>query len=774
MRFARGVVISSIIALIVVISSANIISSSFSGAATGVMNKSYSATIPAVENNIPFLPLKNPPPINTLNVIDNISLGFEAPVGLTIDTWNGHVFVPMNGQSSLSVISAVNDTILTNVSFKGAPIGAAFDTWTGNVYVAENGYIAVVNGTTNTVVNRFGAANDPVYIVFDGNNGYLYEATANSASGFGYITVINGNNGYQVANISAFDPWGMAVDRTNGLIYVADQGLQGVFVINDTTQEIVKSIRLGQDATDTAFDPSNGNIYVADGNRITEINGATNSVMSNYTTSASIFQIAYNGASNDLYVSESSTGNVVIFNCSTESFLKQLSLKAGSPSDIAADPSDNAVFVSTPPYAVTVINGASNTVKKYIDPGEDPGYIGFDRFSHSLYVAETNLNLIKIINGTSNEPVRTVNNSGNPVNFAFNSLNGYVYVSDTLDDRVSFFQSSGNSPLRTANAGTSPEGIVYDGFNSYLYVMDMNSNSVSVISGSNGSTIKSIAVDIGSANSAAPYQGVLDKMNHNIYFTNAFQDRVIVINTTSNEKVNTINIGNQTSGIAYDSWNGYLYVTSPDSNRVAVINGSSDSVVGYVTVGKSPTSITFDTFNGYIFVTNSESGNVSVINGETQSVITSIPVGESPDGIAFDSLNGNVYISNGYSNIVSVIGYPSQDITFHETGLPSGNWYVNITGSGIVSSGPLSGSSFSLNLPAGKYNYTLSTDNVGYRSSPSVGNFSVSSSPLSESAIFTHINNPVYSRIFLYMLSGAVIFAVTISGTIISIKRRNR
>jgi flagellar basal body-associated protein FliL len=77
-------------------------------------------------------------------------------------------------------------------------------------------------------------------------------------------------------------------------------------------------------------------------------------------------------------------------------------------------------------------------------------------------------------------------------------------------------------------------------------------------------------------------------------------------------------------------------------------------------------------------------------------------------------------------------------MTFTETGLPSGYWYVNITGQ--QSSGPIPSSqaSYSLSLPNGSYSYTVSTGNKEYKPSYSE-TFTVNGASVSESITFSEV-----------------------------------
>lgn len=723
-------------------------------------------------NTLPSLSTHNPPSPGPIKLLNTIPLGFDGPIEPVVDTFNGRVYVPMNGQDGVTVTNGSNDGIIANISVPQPPVGAAFDSWNGNVYVASNGIISVINSTTDRVDENMVGAAYPMYIAFDSNNGYLYETTSNSVSTpYGYLTVINAETGNAVANTALQDPYGLAVDYQNGRIFVADQGLQGVYVISDKTQQVVAQLNLKLDVTGATFDSTNGNIYVTGGEQVTEINGTTDSVTSVFSVPSYTFMITYDSINNDLYVSVSQ-GNLAILNSSTGTVLKQIGISTGQPTDVAFDVSDNVIYLCSPAYSITVVNGSTNEIKVILDPGKYPGHIGFDRSNGQLYIAEPAVNQVAVVNGSTNQYTGAFYNGGQPTGVAADTMNDTLYIGDSFSNIVTVVNASDYSYVKEFIVGTSPQGVVYDKLNACMYVMNMDSGNVTVINTTNNSDVKSINVGGYTNPNEAPNLGALDYMNNNLYFTNTYHDSVTVISTTKNTEVGNINVGNETSGIAYDSWNGYLYVSSPDSNRVAVINGNNNSVADYINVGNSPSSVAFDSFNGYIFVANSGSGNVSVINGATESVVADIQVGENPDGMAFDTLNGYIYVSNQDTNTVSVIGYPSQNVTFVESGLMSGDWYVNITGSEITSSGPISGAYYHLMLPAGNYHYDLSTDDPMFAPANSSANFSVISSPVNETVNFIKVAAPANNLRTIFLVSASVVVIAAVAGALYVSKRR--
>ncbi|MCL5788963.1 MAG: hypothetical protein M1290_00665, partial [Candidatus Thermoplasmatota archaeon] len=150
--------------------------------------------------------------------------------------------------------------------------------------------------------------------------------------------------------------------------------------------------------------------------------------------------------------------------------------------------------------------------------------------------------------------------------------------------------------------------------------------------------------------------------------------------------------------------------------------------------------------------------NVFQKSGNVQWGYTSSPSVAKNDKQDYYYAGGSLYNDDSFPDIYT-IGYYKQSqtnvysVTFSQSGLTSGNWYVNITGQ--QSSGPISYSStFTTSLPDGTYSYTVSSGNDQYSPSQSSGSFTVNGGQVSESVTFTQV-------------SGSNLFSITpSSGTV--------
>ncbi len=153
-----------------------------------------------------------------------------------------------------------------------------------------------------------------------------------------------------------------------------------------------------------------------------------------------------------------------------------------------------------------------------------------------------------------------------------------------------------------------------------------------------------------------PFGVAYDSGDGRVYVANAVSNTVSVIDTSTNTVNANITVGSNPVGVAYDPDDGMVYVTKPDSSSVSVIDTKTNTVIGTISVGTHAYGVAYDSGDGRVYVTNLGSNTVSVIDTSTNTVnATTITVGTQPIGVAYDSGDGRVYVTNVGSNTVSVI-----------------------------------------------------------------------------------------------------------------------
>ena len=116
-------------------------------------------------------------------------------------------------------------------------------------------------------------------------------------------------------------PNGIAFDPANGNLYVADFGSGNVSVINGTTNQVSVTINLGiaRSPWEVAYDPFNSDIYVSQtyNGSVDIINGTNNSLITTVTTGSREEHpngIAFDSYNSEMYVVEAVTDSVLAIN----------------------------------------------------------------------------------------------------------------------------------------------------------------------------------------------------------------------------------------------------------------------------------------------------------------------------------------------------------------------------------------------------------------------------------------------------------------------------
>jgi YVTN family beta-propeller protein len=203
----------------------------------------------------------------------------------------------------------------------------------------------------------------------------------------------------------------------------------------------------------------------------------------------------------------------------------------------------------------------------------------------------------------------------------------------------------------------------------YSYVNEIGmhvtgpTNTVSAISDSNYKVLANVTV--GQNPSGIAYDSAL----HEIYVTNQGLGTVSVISDMSNSVVATIDLNTNSShggisNIVYDSGKGEMFVSSYAYGGVLVISDKTKQVVATIPLGNDPypTALTYDSGQGEIYVSyqglpeKNPANFMSAISDTTNSVIATVPLDNSiPSPGAYDSATGEIYMPNPINSSLLII-----------------------------------------------------------------------------------------------------------------------
>jgi YVTN family beta-propeller protein len=392
--------------------------------------------------------------------------------------WSGHI---VTGVSTVSVASGpVFDEIFTE---SGLPSGTSWNvSLAGHTQTAQAGESIEFTEPAGTYT-----------YTLTGPPGL--QPTGGAGAFTGTLLVPGSSNTEIPPGIGVWsEPIASAYDPTNGYLYVANDGSNSISVINASTDSLViPQIGVGIEPGALAYDPSNGDLYVTEffENFLTVIDTATNTVIIPVLPVGDAPDgIAYDAANGDVYVANWGTNNVTVISGATNTVIVPGIPAGTAPAGVAFDVANGDVYVTnSESNNVTVIDGSTDTVVgPGIPVGTEPYAVAYDPSNGFLYVANLEAQGVSVINGTSDSVVLPSLPVGSyPGGIAYDPSNGFLYVANSRGDSVSVIDGwTDTTVAQNVPVGDGPTGVAVDPDNGYVYVTCILSDNVTVLDGNGG------------------------------------------------------------------------------------------------------------------------------------------------------------------------------------------------------------------------------------------------------------------------------------------------
>jgi YVTN family beta-propeller protein len=323
------------------------------------------------------------------------------------------------------------------------PEGVLFDPDNGLLYVSHTGAVTVMNATSNSFVANIGGIQSAEQMVYDGANHLIYATNFLSYGTQSYVAIVSeispvsnsvvGNITVGTSRTTEINEWGIALDPTNGDLYVAvycDVGKcnnGNLSVISTASNAVVKTIT-----------------------GLSRCSGAGSCLPG---------PVFYDSASATIYIGHEYSSNITLVNPSTNTPEGTLDLTAtagsgASPLAFTYDSSNGLIYAADEgTNKVTVIVAATNAVNETIGSylysfsggyflgglygGNEPWGIAYDPSSNLVYVANFASGNVTLISCSTDSVVGFVNVGAGPRGMAYDPANGYVYVADHYSDTIS-------------------------------------------------------------------------------------------------------------------------------------------------------------------------------------------------------------------------------------------------------------------------------------------------------------------------------------------------
>lgn len=293
------------------------------------------------------------------------------------------------------------------------PWAIAVDPVRNLVYV-EVGYangiaVLAINGSNDNVVATV-PINDaffPEGLAVNPVTGYLYAVSSctgippgnTACSGEGAVYAINTDAMKVVANVSQAEPWAVAVNPTNDMLYVVNGGgccggdADSVAMINATSLSVVKAVPIGGTSAGAAVDvdTATDRVYVVSQDvGVLVFDGNMDSLVATIETGQTPSAVAVDSITDTVYVADYSSDTVTVINGTTDRVAATVPV-GKNPYGIAVNPVTDGVYVAD--FAsddVDVVNGVNDLVVQTLPTGSgsDPKAVAVDPATDTAYVAD--------------------------------------------------------------------------------------------------------------------------------------------------------------------------------------------------------------------------------------------------------------------------------------------------------------------------------------------------------------------------------------------------
>lgn len=561
------------------------------------------------------------------------------------------------------------DPVAPTVRVGRNPVAVAVSAVTDTVYVGNStGTLSVVNGAACNASDHAGChqrpatvqvGRGPVDAVVDQatNTVYVVGVGSNTAS------VIDGKtcNAHDSAGCNASPPAvtvgsapdGVAVDEATHTVYVTNAGGSTVSVINAATcnasdhsgcGQVPPAIKVGPNPFGAAVDQATDTVYV------------TSATLGAVTSPGSVFVI--NGA----------TCNGTDHSGCGQSPPK---VTVGSiPLGVVLDPASNDVFALSEEDATVSLFAAAACNATHVSGcrkparamgvGHNPGYLGVNPATHTLYVSNQNDNTVSVLDTLActarnragcriAAPVIPVGVA--PQGIAADTATGTVYVGNRTNKNLSVVSSAGCNAIHrhgcaghwpTVAAGPFPQAVAVDLATDTVYTANCNEQANCI-----GHTVS-----------------VIDGATCNAQVTSG-----------CGRAPATVAVGSGPDSLAVNPDTDTIYVANSRSGTVSVINGATCNATtlsgcrhpAALTVGSPTTSLGIDQRTGTVFADLENYGTqVFVLDGaRCNARLTSgchrapivVPVGGWTGNLATIPAAHTLYVTDNVDAKVSFFGY---------------------------------------------------------------------------------------------------------------------
>jgi YVTN family beta-propeller protein len=716
--------------------------------------------------------------VSAINTVTNtVQYSFEvgyAPDSIAYDSLSNELYVVNTGSGNVSVINITTSSVTGEITVGKCLASALFVSQDNSIYVSSFEHaIYVINPKTESVINTI--CLPPTYtaggMTYDTSNGELYVADVAvypniiDESFCGILAINTTQNKIVGSHVMHEIVSNLMYDPSQNIIYAL--GVDNVLMILHASDGIVSNVSVSTNSTcsndhraDTAYfamNPRNDNIYIANNclNDVSVINGSNLQGSREISFSGSPKFLLYDNNKGLIYAAMGNPSNAYSFLLpivASNGSLSQKILESRCPQflgTLALGRSANCLLASnTALNTVSFINTSKNSVKYNICVGSKPIGMAYDPISHYLYVANCGSNSVSIVDVSTGIVMSSINVGVEPYGILFDSANGLLYVANSGSNSISVINPESNQVVDTILTGNGPRCMIYDPLNGYIYASNSASDSISVINPSLNLTLENLTVG------SCPSSLLLNSYDGLLYVVDRGSNSVSVIDPSSSEVSANFTVGCSPDGITFNPLNDRIHVANSCSDSISVLR--YQHVITFVEKGLPVGSDWSVKFAGFNASSSSASISISDPNGTYSYSVGRV------SGFIVSNESGQVSVE-GKNQTITLTFEPSNyyKVDMYDIGLPSGEmWYVNLSNGTSYSS---SDYEISFYAPNGTFFYSISTSYKTYEPEQQTSSFIVKGANITVYVYFQTVDYTI--RFVENGLASGINWSVSLNGS---------
>ena len=147
-----------------------------------------------------------------------------------------------------------------------------------------------------------------------------------------------------------------------------------------------------------------------------------------------------------------------------------------------------------------------------------------------------------------------------------------------------------------------------------------------------------------------------------VYVSNETDDTISVIDTATQQVIDTIPVGLRPRGITFTNDYKHLLICASDSNAIQMLDVATGEVVVELPSGDDPEQFALHPNGKWLYIANEDDALATVLDIETQQPIAEINIGVEPEGVAVSHGGDVAVVTSETTNMVHWIDTASQSL----------------------------------------------------------------------------------------------------------------